>query len=271
MYAAAHPDKPGVIEDGNVITYAAFEARANQVAGALQQLGIKAGTKLVWCAENSTEVVLVVNAARKAGAVAVPLNYRLSSDEAAYVIDNSDATVVLFDVEQTDQLAPCVAQCPKITAWASFHCTADQSPTWAQHLTSIADGMPTTEVSPLEGTEESRRHDDLHVGHHGEAEGRAAPRWRQPGDRWRARADDRLRAVRHLPHDRAAVPLGPARVHGDRAADGRHDRRAAPLRRRGVAPARRRAQGDHDVLGADARPPHRRSPRGGARSTTTRR
>lgn len=97
MYAAAHPDKPGVIEDGNVVTYATFEARANQVAGALQQLGIKAGTKLVWCAENSTEVVLVVNAARKAGAVAVPLNYRLSSEEAAYVIDNSDATVVLFD------------------------------------------------------------------------------------------------------------------------------------------------------------------------------
>ncbi|MEA3020081.1 MAG: long-chain acyl-CoA synthetase [Actinomycetota bacterium] len=153
MHAAAHPEKPGVIEDGVVITYAEFEARANQVAGALQQLGVKAGTKLVWCAENSTEVVMIVSAARKAGAIAVPLNYRLSPEEAAYVIDNSDATVVLFDVEQAAQLSSCVASCPKITAWVSFHCERSASPSWAQHLPSIADSMPTSAVTPLEGSE----------------------------------------------------------------------------------------------------------------------
>ena len=155
MYAASQPDKPGVIEDGNVLTYAEFEARANQVAAALQELGIKAGTKLVWCAQNSTDVVVLINAARKTGAVAVPLNYRLSSDEAAYVIDNSDATVVLFDVEQASQLEPCVAQCPKVTEWASFHCDAAAAPEWAKHLPTIAVGKPTTEVEPLEGTEDS--------------------------------------------------------------------------------------------------------------------
>jgi acyl-CoA synthetase (AMP-forming)/AMP-acid ligase II len=155
MYAAAHPDKPGVIEDGNVLTYAEFEARANQVAGALQELGVKAGTKLVWCAQNSTEVVIIVNAARKAGAVAVPLNYRLSTDEAAYVIDNSDATVVIFDVEQVDQLAEAVDRCPKVTEWAAFHGAAAQTPSWAKHLPSLADGKPATEVEPLEGTEAS--------------------------------------------------------------------------------------------------------------------
>src|SRR4051812_1360001 len=155
MYAAAHPDKPGVIEDGNVLTYAEFEGRANQVAAALQELGVKAGTKLVWCAQNSTEVVVIVNAARKAGAVAVPLNYRLSTDEAAYVIDNSDATVVLFDVEQISQLEDAVARCPKVTEWAGFHGAADQAPSWAKHLPSIANAKPTTEVEPLEGSEES--------------------------------------------------------------------------------------------------------------------
>src|SRR4051812_6945119 len=155
MYAAAHPDKPGVIEDGNVLTYAEFEGRANQVAAALQELGVKAGTKLVWCAQNSTEVVVIVNAARKAGAVAVPLNYRLSTDEAAYVIDNSDATVVLFDVEQVGQLEGAVDRCPKVTRWAAFHGTAGEAPSWASHLPSIADGKPSSEVTPLEGTDES--------------------------------------------------------------------------------------------------------------------
>src|SRR3954471_24951508 len=136
LYAAAQPDKPGVIEADRVLSYAEFEARANQVAGALQELGVKAGTKLVWCAQNSTEVVVIVNAARKAGAVAVPLNYRLSTDEAAYVIDNSDATVVLFDVEQIPQLEGAVKDCPKVMQWAAFHGSKADVPSWATHLPS---------------------------------------------------------------------------------------------------------------------------------------
>jgi acyl-CoA synthetase (AMP-forming)/AMP-acid ligase II len=155
MYATADPDKPGVIEDGTVLTYGEFEARANQVAAALQDLGIKAGTKLVWCAQNSTEVVVLINAARKTGAIAVPLNYRLSTDEAAYVIDNSDATVVLFDIEQTSQLADAVERCPKVTQWAAFHCDESETPSWASHLPTLADSKPTTEVEPLEGTDDA--------------------------------------------------------------------------------------------------------------------
>ncbi len=41
----------------------------------------------------------MVNAARKIGATAVPLNYRLSPEEAAYVIDHCDATIVFVDAE----------------------------------------------------------------------------------------------------------------------------------------------------------------------------
>ena len=48
-------------------------------------------TKVVWCGQNSIGVVAIVNAARKLGATAVPLNYRLSDEEAAYVTDHSDA------------------------------------------------------------------------------------------------------------------------------------------------------------------------------------
>ena len=41
----------------------------------------------------------LVVAARKVGATAVPLNYRLSDEEAAYVTDHSDATIVYVDAE----------------------------------------------------------------------------------------------------------------------------------------------------------------------------
>ena len=87
IYAQSQPGKTAVIDDrggGEVIswTYAELEARANRVANALISLGIRPGEKLIWCGPNSADVVAVICAARKVGVVAVPLNYRLTPDEA---------------------------------------------------------------------------------------------------------------------------------------------------------------------------------------------
>ena len=86
-YAGLQPDKIAVIDDrpnGDVrqCTYAELEARSNQVAHVLADLGIGPGTKVAWCGQNSTGIVEVINASRKLGATAVPVNYRLSDDEA---------------------------------------------------------------------------------------------------------------------------------------------------------------------------------------------
>ena len=95
-YAASQPDKIAVIDDrggGDVrkCTYAELEARANQVAHVLTDLGAGPGSKIAWCGQNSTGIVEAMNAARKIRATAVPINYRLSDDEAAYVVDHCDA------------------------------------------------------------------------------------------------------------------------------------------------------------------------------------
>jgi fatty-acyl-CoA synthase/long-chain acyl-CoA synthetase len=45
----------------------------------------------VWWGQNSIGVVRVIHAARKIGATAVPLNYRLTDEEAAFVVDDCDA------------------------------------------------------------------------------------------------------------------------------------------------------------------------------------
>ena len=74
-------------------------AVTNQLAHVLRDHGVGPGVKVVWCGQNSMGVVDLVVAARKLGATAVPLNYRLSDEEAAYVTDHSDATVVYVDAE----------------------------------------------------------------------------------------------------------------------------------------------------------------------------
>ena len=104
IYAQSQPDKPGVIDDkpdGTVVmwTYAELEAQSNRVANLLLSLGVRPGEKVLWCGPNSPEVVAVMNATRKIGAVAVPLNYRLTPEEALYVINHSDAEVAYVDYE----------------------------------------------------------------------------------------------------------------------------------------------------------------------------
>lgn len=71
-------------------TDAELEARANQLVHVLADTGVRPGDKVMWCGRNSVGIVEMVNAARKIGATAVPLNYRLSDEEAAYVVDHCD-------------------------------------------------------------------------------------------------------------------------------------------------------------------------------------
>ena len=110
VYAQSQPGKPGVIDDkpdGTVVTwtYAELDAQSNRVANLLIRLGAGPGKKVLWCGPNSPEVVAVMTATRKLGAVAVPLNYRLTPEEALYVINHSDAEVAYVDYEHAPMFA----------------------------------------------------------------------------------------------------------------------------------------------------------------------
>jgi fatty-acyl-CoA synthase/long-chain acyl-CoA synthetase len=119
VHAASHPDKAAVIDDHpgrTVVTwsYAEFDRRTSQLAQHMVGLGVGWGTKVVWCGQNSAGLLLGSHAIRKAGAVGVPLNYRLAPEEAAYVIDNSDAQVVYVDAEYGPLISGIREQIPKV-------------------------------------------------------------------------------------------------------------------------------------------------------------
>jgi fatty-acyl-CoA synthase/long-chain acyl-CoA synthetase len=110
VYAETQPDKLAVVDDrgsGDPVrwSYRDLEEQANRLANALVSLGIKRGEKVLWCGPNSPQVVALVCATRKIGATTVPLNYRLTAEEAAYVIGHSDAAVAYVDAEQAPMFA----------------------------------------------------------------------------------------------------------------------------------------------------------------------
>jgi long-chain acyl-CoA synthetase len=119
LYAQAQPGKPAIIDDrpdGTVVlwTYAELEARSNRLANLLLRLGAGPGAKILWCGPNSPQVVAVMSAARKIGAVAVPLNYRLTPAEALYVINHSDAEIAYVDCEHAPMFAELAGQLEKV-------------------------------------------------------------------------------------------------------------------------------------------------------------
>jgi acyl-CoA synthetase (AMP-forming)/AMP-acid ligase II len=110
VHADANGASPAVIVDAaggarpSATTFAELNAQVNRLANAFASLGATPGERLVWCGPNSLEVLATIHAARKAKLTAVPLSYRFNAEEMAYVIDNSDATLVVIDAEQAPLL-----------------------------------------------------------------------------------------------------------------------------------------------------------------------
>ena len=118
-YASTQPDKLALIDDrpdGTVIqwTYAELNLRVNVLANAMKRAGLTEGSTILWCGQNSPGAVRMIQAARKCGVTAVPLNYRLAPDEASYVVDNSDATFAWIDAEYVPLFEQIKAETPKL-------------------------------------------------------------------------------------------------------------------------------------------------------------
>ena len=70
--------------------------------------------RFVWCGPNSPGVVCAGYARAKVGATSVPLNYRLTPEETAYIVENSDAVLVWVDAEHADTFARIRSRIPRV-------------------------------------------------------------------------------------------------------------------------------------------------------------
>lgn len=99
--SSKYPDKEAIVFEGRRITYREFNLRTNQRANALLELGIKKGDHVATLFLNCNEVMETFYALFKIGAVAVPLNVRLSAKELVYIINHSDSSTLIFAEEFT--------------------------------------------------------------------------------------------------------------------------------------------------------------------------
>ena len=99
MQSVARPHKPALICGDRSLTFAELNARANRVANVLKSLGVNVGDRVAIIVHNSIEGVEVGAACTKIKAIQVPVNYRLREREVAYVLNDSEAKVVVAGPE----------------------------------------------------------------------------------------------------------------------------------------------------------------------------
>lgn len=96
------------------ITWGQFDKKANRFANLLLSRGIKKGQKVGILLMNCLEWLPIYFGILKAGAIAVPMNFRYSSDEIEYCLDLADVEVLVFGPEFTERLDPIVPKLSRV-------------------------------------------------------------------------------------------------------------------------------------------------------------
>jgi amino acid adenylation domain-containing protein len=100
--AARLPDKVALICGDRRLTYADIDERADRLANALQNHGVRRGDRVVLCLKNSVEAVVGIFATLKAGGTFVPVNRTTKGDKLAYILNNCRATALFCDAGDAD-------------------------------------------------------------------------------------------------------------------------------------------------------------------------
>jgi amino acid adenylation domain-containing protein len=111
------PDAIAVVFGRQSITYAELNARANQLAGHLRGLGVGPEVMVTLCLERSPEMVIGLLGILKAGGVYVPLDPEYPKERLAFILQDTQAAVLLTQTRLADMLPEHGAQLVYLDLW----------------------------------------------------------------------------------------------------------------------------------------------------------
>ena len=107
------PNKTAIRFEGKDISYADFEARNRQIACVLRnEFGVRRGDRIAFLGFNSPEMLGLLFASARLGAILVPLNWRLASLEHLFILKHSGAKVLFCEEEFTNGINSIASEMP---------------------------------------------------------------------------------------------------------------------------------------------------------------
>jgi fatty-acyl-CoA synthase len=109
-----YADRTAVVEGPSRWTYAQFFERCDRWSNALQSFGVKKGDRVVYLAPNTHAQLESFYAVPQIGAVLVPVNYRLTAKDFAYMINHCGARVVCVHPDYVAAIDSLRAELPNV-------------------------------------------------------------------------------------------------------------------------------------------------------------
>jgi len=127
--------REAVVDGDCRLTYEQFFDRCDRWSAALQRLGVRPGDRVAYIAPNTHAQLESFHALPQMGAVLVPINYRLTADDFAYIIGHSGSTVVCAHEDYLDAVDSVRGQ---LTGVRHFVALEGRRSGWVEYEVAIA-------------------------------------------------------------------------------------------------------------------------------------
>jgi len=138
-----HGDREAVVDGDLRLTYEQFFDRCDRWSAALAGLGVRPGDRVATIAPNTHAQLESFYAVPQLGAVLVPMNYRLTPDDFAYMVNHSGATVLCVHSDYLDAIDGVRDQMPGVRHFVAFEGAAEHGAGgWLDYEAMIAASEP---------------------------------------------------------------------------------------------------------------------------------
>ncbi|HTQ15793.1 AMP-binding protein [Mycobacterium sp.] len=96
----ARPMQLAVVDEGRRWTYPQLAERVQRLANALEDAGVRRGERVLWLAQNHSGLLEALVACGQIGALLCPANWRQSAAELAFVIDDLEPRLVVWQADE---------------------------------------------------------------------------------------------------------------------------------------------------------------------------
>ena len=115
-----YADREAVVDGDLRLSYTQFFDRCDRWSRALQDMGVAAGDRVAYIAPNTHALLESFYAVPQIGAVLVPINYRLTGHEMAYIINHSGAKVLCAHPDYIDELDKVREELPLVEQFVAL-------------------------------------------------------------------------------------------------------------------------------------------------------
>jgi len=107
--ARIYGNRIALISGNERITHGQFLEKVNQLSCGLMDAGVEKGDRIAILSQNSLEYVYLCGAAAKIGAILLPINWRLDSEEIEYIISDGTPKIIFVSSEFQDRIKPLIS------------------------------------------------------------------------------------------------------------------------------------------------------------------